>query len=442
MLHIILGILKLTGILLAALLLLLLLVVLAVVFVPVRYRGHAVKNEQELSAGLQVSWLLRLISVRLGIDGATRRAQMEIRIFGISLSSLKRLLAGASGRKRRAKGRRRKPQESGHPEPEQQKTEQEETVESDRTEREQQEDAQREREITQDDRTDPEQQEQCGAEIVQNGRAETRLQEEKQGSAEPEDRPGPEQLLRLEGVEEAAQDNRTDPDQQEQQGQQEQCGAEIAQNDRAETILQEEEQESVHSDTAPEKRSLAEKIRILWYKIRACCGTIKKTLCDSKERLRGLVRSVSALAGKAEALAGKAAAIPGRIAALLERFEELLQFLEDYAAKELLLELKGELFGLLRHYRPRRIRGSLRFGTGDPAATGKLAGVLYLLLPASSELAVEPDFNEAVLEGEITAAGHIRAIHLLRTGWRLFRNKKLRRLIRKVREKGDSRDGR
>lgn len=400
MLHIILGILKFTGILLAALLLLLLLVVLAVALVPVRYRGHAVKNEQELSAGLQVSWLLRLISVRLGIDGATRRAQMEIRIFGISLSSLKRLLASASGRKRRAKGRRRKPQESGHPEPEQQKTEQEETAE-------------------------PEPQ-----------------KIDREESVEPEDRPEQEQLMKSEDMAEAAQDDRTDPDQQEQQGQQEQCGAEIVQNDRAETILQEEAQESAHSATAPEKRNPAEKIRILWYKIRACCGTIKKTLCDSKERLRGLVRSVSALAGKAEALAGKAAAIPERIAALLERFEELLQFLEDYAAKELLLELKGELFGLLRHYRPRRIRGSLRFGTGDPAATGKLAGVLYVLLPASSELAVEPDFNEAVLEGEITAAGHIRALHLLRTGWRLFRNKKLRRLIRKVREKGDSRDGR
>ena len=80
-----------------------------------------------------------------------------------------------------------------------------------------------------------------------------------------------------------------------------------------------------------------------------------------------------------------------------------MDFVEDYHLKELFAEGKAELNGLWRHYRPRKATGYLQFGTGDPALTGELTGILYLLLPAVSEVQLEPDFNDAMLQMELRA---------------------------------------
>lgn len=78
----------------------------------------------------------------------------------------------------------------------------------------------------------------------------------------------------------------------------------------------------------------------------------------------------------------------------------IVGFVEDYHLKELFAEGKAELNGLWRHYRPRKAAGYLRFGTGDPALTGELTGVLYLLLRCS-EVQLCPDFNDAMCRMEL-----------------------------------------
>lgn len=93
------------------------------------------------------------------------------------------------------------------------------------------------------------------------------------------------------------------------------------------------------------------------------------------------------------------------------------------------------LYSLLRHYAPRRITGHLRFGTGDPSSTGKLTGLLYMLLPVrANRFLIQPEFTEAVFETEFAASGRIRACHFAGMAWKLFRDKRLRRVIRAVRK--------
>lgn len=67
-LSILLGILKIIGILLLTVLVLLLLVLSAILFGPVRYRIRAAKTEEALEAAVTVSWL-HLIRARLLLDG-------------------------------------------------------------------------------------------------------------------------------------------------------------------------------------------------------------------------------------------------------------------------------------------------------------------------------------------------------------------------------------
>ena len=126
-----------------------------------------------------------------------------------------------------------------------------------------------------------------------------------------------------------------------------------------------------------------------------------------------------------------------RAADIVEKYRQALDFVEDSNLKELFAEGKAELNGLWRHYRPRKAKGYLQFGTGDPALTGELTGILYLLLPVFSEVEIAPDFNDPMLQTELELSGHIRACHLAAMAWRLFRDKKIRKWIAKIRKKGD-----
>lgn len=106
MLHIILGILKLIGIVLAVLLALILLVVLSIVFVPVRYRGRIAKTEEEMSGQVQVTWLFRMISVLAAYDVKKKESRLVIRLFGIPLEHILgffKKLAGMIGKLARLK---------------------------------------------------------------------------------------------------------------------------------------------------------------------------------------------------------------------------------------------------------------------------------------------------------------------------------------------------
>ena len=70
-LHILLGILKIAGILLAVLLGLLLLILSCMLFCPVVYQGAGEKNQDSLKGSLKISWLFRGISLKVWYEEGT-----------------------------------------------------------------------------------------------------------------------------------------------------------------------------------------------------------------------------------------------------------------------------------------------------------------------------------------------------------------------------------
>jgi hypothetical protein len=130
---------------------------------------------------------------------------------------------------------------------------------------------------------------------------------------------------------------------------------------------------------------------------------------------------------------------------LWERFLKLLQkpgefrdLLNKLEARGILSDVIGYLQYLIRHIRPRRIKGYLRFGTGDPAMSAQLTGLIYLLLPARADkFTIETEFNEAVFETDLICSGHLRVCHAVKIGIQAFRNKRIRRMIRYLRHKED-----
>ena len=106
MLHILFTVLKIIGILLLVILGILLFIVLSVLFVPVCYRAQGQKAGADLYGKAAVSWLFRLIYVR--VLYAEGKPAFEIYLFGIPLLALKSKLDTWKKKRRGKKARKRK----------------------------------------------------------------------------------------------------------------------------------------------------------------------------------------------------------------------------------------------------------------------------------------------------------------------------------------------
>lgn len=124
----------------------------------------------------------------------------------------------------------------------------------------------------------------------------------------------------------------------------------------------------------------------------------------------------------------------------LERMKKklysFLELLKEYEAGKTVKVLWEHIRYLARHFGFRRIKGFLRFGTGDPASTGELTGFIYLFLPARAEkFSLEPDFHDTALETDLEAEGYVRLVHLLITAVKIFGDKNMKKILRRLRSR-------
>lgn len=125
-----------------------------------------------------------------------------------------------------------------------------------------------------------------------------------------------------------------------------------------------------------------------------------------------------------------------KIASLTEKKEEITRkienvknFWQDADNKSAIKRIWKSIKQLLRHVRPRKIKGYIHYGTGDPCSTGQILGGLSVLYPLyGKHIRVTPDFLEEVIEGELYLAGRIRVITLLAISVRLLLNKEFKQL--------------
>lgn len=399
MLHIILGILKIIGIIIGLLFLLLVCTMLAILFVPVRYRGKLVRKEDVLRGELQISWFLRAVSAAVSI-GMGEKLSLEIRLFGIRLPFGKDGSGGSAfgGRKKRSARKNsrntavRKKEKPAGSAPEVEKStggtlEKQVQAETEKTEL-----------------------NTANAEYAEETDGKKAGLPEQITNAVPEDEGN--EAVHEEIVEPEHRAGTGDPDQEQD-------------NPTPENLdgwPPEESAKLIHEK--PAGHSMFRKMTGIFRKLKRNAEEVLKKL----KRIYALIES---LPEKAEHLAQK-------LKGLLQKPEQLLALIQEYEVREIMSRLFDHLKYLLRHYGLRRIEGYLKFGTGDPALTGQLTGLIYLLLPErADQFILTPDFYEAGFETEIIFSGYIRSCHVLRVGWSAFRDKKLRRLIRKLRKRGE-----
>ena len=110
--------------------------------------------------------------------------------------------------------------------------------------------------------------------------------------------------------------------------------------------------------------------------------------------------------------------------------QDLVDILRSDAGKAFICIVKENVIHLWKQIHPRRMRGKVIFGTGDPCSTGELLGVLALFYAwYGNGVQIIPDFEQKRIEGNVSFRGRIRTITLICIAWRIIKNKDGRKLL-------------
>ena len=114
----------------------------------------------------------------------------------------------------------------------------------------------------------------------------------------------------------------------------------------------------------------------------------------------------------------------------VQSVQDLVDILRSDAGKAFICIVKENVIHLWKQIHPRRMRGKVIFGTGDPCSTGELLGVLALFYAwYGNGVQIIPDFEQKRIEGNVSFRGRIRMITLICIAWRIIKNKDGRKLL-------------
>lgn len=118
---------------------------------------------------------------------------------------------------------------------------------------------------------------------------------------------------------------------------------------------------------------------------------------------------------------------------LQQKKQTAIAFIKDERNKKAFLYTKKRLFKLLRYILPGKITLKLHYGADDPAVTGMMTGMIYMLYPKSAEkFQLMPEFEHKVFEGELMIKGKVQIFRVLWTMLFIYFHKDCNRILKMI----------
>lgn len=120
-----------------------------------------------------------------------------------------------------------------------------------------------------------------------------------------------------------------------------------------------------------------------------------------------------------------------KIKHILKNIEYYLKVIRSETFQRAFGVCSTQILALLNSIRPKKMKGNLVIGTGDPASTGQILAVYGMLYPVIGDhINVTPDFERQIVEGNLFIKGRITVWRLLKTAWKVYFNRDIRRVIK------------
>lgn len=109
---------------------------------------------------------------------------------------------------------------------------------------------------------------------------------------------------------------------------------------------------------------------------------------------------------------------------LNQKKDQLIRLCKLPTTKTALQHVKGYLIRLWKIISPKKMRGWMRVGLEDPAATGQLFGLFGVLLPLyHDKISLKADFENKVFIGQLHFKGRVTIISLLLLAFKVYRDR-------------------
>lgn len=158
----------------------------------------------------------------------------------------------------------------------------------------------------------------------------------------------------------------------------------------------------------------------------------EKEICEKQSIYRRTVRKISGFFRKVklffQKLFEKIKNIKYTILNVKDKLEHVQESIVWYyevlsreESKQAIEKGKKQIVRLLKHIKPKRVKGNVLFGFSDPAVTGEVLGFLSMFYPImGNHISVIPDFEREVFLGDFFVKGRIRIFNLLQICWNVM----------------------
>ena len=162
-----------------------------------------------------------------------------------------------------------------------------------------------------------------------------------------------------------------------------------------------EEKVSVFQKIVWSIKRFFQKVKLFFQKVFEKVRNIKYTILNIKEKLENLKETIS-------------------------WYKEVLEREESRRA---ITKGRQQILKFLKHISPKKVKGNILFGFGDPGATGEALGFISMFYPLfGNHITIIPDFERTIFQGDFYVKGRIRAFNLLKFGWSILFDKDIKNL--------------
>jgi len=111
--------------------------------------------------------------------------------------------------------------------------------------------------------------------------------------------------------------------------------------------------------------------------------------------------------------------------------EKIISYLKTETHKKAFKKFLKEVARILKKLKPKIMKANIEFGFEDPYTTGCILAYASMLYPFYGDnIVIKPNFEEAIMKGDIYLKGRIRISYFVNIGIRLIVNKNVRMTIK------------
>lgn len=180
------------------------------------------------------------------------------------------------------------------------------------------------------------------------------------------------------------------------------------------------------------KKTTGRRNRLL-ERVASVVSSLKSKVSSILEKIQTIIKKIQDTFQKIRAFSLQIDTMKKKLDKIKDKAEQMIDFVNSSKSQQgfdVILDALRQFWGVIR---PQKAKGWIHYGFDTPDTTGMLYGVSMVIFSGDfGQVQIEPDFEQAVIEGEIMLKGRLRLGTLLWMAWKVWKNPKFKYVFSEV----------